>query len=311
MPELEQVETPKNAGFIQRESKRSANKRRIEEDEAELKALMEARNNGQEVESSSQGSTTAEVQDAGNTQQKEANAEGEAQKEDNLSSEEKTYKKRYSDLRNHLNKQSEEIKELKELLQNAQSKGDFRGPASDESIDAWAKKYPQIASIVETIADKKAAEKFAQADQRLAEIDKMTADAHRTKAENEIRAIHSDFDDLRSSDAFHDWAGEQPKWVQDALYENQDDPRSVIRVIDLYKVDNGMDAKGAKRNTRDAASAVATKRTTRVDAEDTSGTFRESQVQKMSTQEYEAKSDAIMEAIRSGKFIYDISGGAR
>jgi len=31
----------------------------------------------------------------------------------------------------------------------------------------------------------------------------------------------------------------------------------------------------------------------------------------MSTQEYEANSDAIMEAIRSGKFIYDISGGAR
>lgn len=311
MPELEQVETPKNAGFIQKGSKRSANKRRIEEDEAELKSLMEAQKNGQQVESSSQGGTTAEVQDAGSTQQKEANAEGEAQKEENLSSEEKTYKKRYSDLRNHLNKQSEEIKELKELLQNVQSKGDIRGPASDESIDAWAKKYPQIASIVETIADKKAAEKFAQADERLAEIDKMTADANRTKAENEIRAIHSDFDDLRSSDAFHDWANEQPKWVQDALYENQDDPRSVIRVIDLFKVDNGMDAKGAKRNTRDAASAVTTKRTTKVDAEDTSGTFRESQVQKMSTQEYEANSDAIMEAIRSGKFVYDISGGAR
>jgi hypothetical protein len=31
----------------------------------------------------------------------------------------------------------------------------------------------------------------------------------------------------------------------------------------------------------------------------------------MSTQEYESKSDEIMEAIRSGKFIYDVSGGAR
>lgn len=311
MPELEQVETPKNAGFVQQGSKRSVMRRRIEEDEAELKSLMEAHTNGQEVESSSEGSETAAVQDAGDTKQKEANVEAEAQKEESLSAEEKTYKKRYSDLRNHLNKQSEEIKELKEMLQNAQQKGEIRGPASDESIDAWARKYPQIASIVETIADKKAAEKFAQADARLAEIDKMTADANRTKAENEIRAIHGDFDDLRASDAFHDWAGEQPKWVQDALYENQDDPRSVIRVIDLFKVDNGLDVKGKKRNTRDAASAVATKRTTRVDAEDTNGTFRESQVQKMSTQEYEANSDAIMEAIRSGKFVYDISGGAR
>ena len=32
---------------------------------------------------------------------------------------------------------------------------------------------------------------------------------------------------------------------------------------------------------------------------------------KMSPQEYEKRSDEIMEAIRSGKFIYDISGSAR
>jgi anti-sigma28 factor (negative regulator of flagellin synthesis) len=73
-----------------------------------------------------------------------------------------------------------------------------------------------------------------------------------------------------------------------------------------------MDAKGTKRNTKNAASAVTTRRTTaRVDADNTSGSFTESQVQKMSPQEYEAKSDAIMEAIRSGKFVYDVSGGAR
>jgi hypothetical protein len=31
----------------------------------------------------------------------------------------------------------------------------------------------------------------------------------------------------------------------------------------------------------------------------------------MTAQEYEANADEIMESIRSGKFIYDISGGAR
>jgi hypothetical protein len=31
----------------------------------------------------------------------------------------------------------------------------------------------------------------------------------------------------------------------------------------------------------------------------------------MTAQQYEARSDEIMEAIRSGKFIYDVSGGAR
>jgi predicted metal-dependent peptidase len=195
-------------------------------------------------------------------------------------------------------------------MQNT-SEGKMRPPSSDESIEAWASKYPEIASIVETIATKKAEEKFSKADERLKEIDKITAQANRTKSEDEIRAMHSDFDELRKSDSFHSWAEEQPKWVQDALYENQDDPQSVVRVIDLYKVDNGMDTKAKRRSTKEAASEVKSRRTTRLDAEDASGKIKESDVQRMTPQQYEANADAIMESIRSGKFVYDISGAAR
>jgi len=310
MPELTQVETPKSAGFVQPKGGSRANKSRIEKDEAELKALMEAGTDDQQEKPDSERSSPTQVQTEGSAKQKEANSESEAQ-EDNLTGEERTYKKRYNDLRTHLNKQSEELKAIKEQLGQAQQNGTVRPPTTDESIEAWAKKYPEIAGIVETIAEKKAQEKFSHADERLQQIDKMNAEAERTKAENEIRTMHTDFDDLRASDSFHDWASEQPKWVQDALYENQDDPKSVIRVIDLYKVDNGMDVKGKRRKTKEAASAVVTKRTTKPDNDNPAGHIRESQVQNMSTQEYEANSDAIMEAIRSGKFIYDISGAAR
>jgi len=294
MPELTEVETPKNAGFVQNKSTLTANRKRIEQDEAELKALMEAR-----TESPTEEEESAET--------KEANTEA---KEETLSAEETTYKKRYSDLRKHLNKQSEEIKELKAKMEEA-AKGQLLPPKSDEEIDAWTKKYPEIASIVETKAAKIAEEKFAKADKRLQEIDKLNAETQRTKSENAIRNIHPDFDELRESDDFHNWAGEQPKWVQDALYENQDDPRSVVRVIDLFKVDNGMDIKSKKKTTKEAASQVKTKRTTKIDGEGVSGQILESQVQKMSNKEYEARSEDIMEAMRSGKFVYDISGGAR
>jgi hypothetical protein len=37
----------------------------------------------------------------------------------------------------------------------------------------------------------------------------------------------------------------------------------------------------------------------------------ESRVNKMSTKEYEKHQDEIMDAIRKGEFIYDISGSAR
>lgn len=289
MTELAEVETKKTAGLVN-PNRPTPLEDKIKKEEEELEALMKAR--------------TEEVE------QKVEEPEAKPEKEE-LSGEERTYKKRYSDLRSHLNKQAEELKELKAQLENAQKTGKVRAPTSDESIDAWAKKYPEIAGIVETIAEKKAQEKFKYADERLQQIDKINADAQRTKAENEIRAMHGDFDELRSSDDFHDWAAEQPKWVQDALYENQDDPQSVIRVIDLYKVDNGMDTKGKRKSTKDAASQVRTKRTTKPDNDNPAGHLRESDVQRMSTQEYETKSDEIMEAIRSGKFIYDVSGAAR
>jgi hypothetical protein len=57
---------------------------------------------------------------------------------------------------------------------------------------------------------------------------------------------------------------------------------------------------------------VSTKSTkTKVDATEAGKKIRESAVQKMSAQQYEKQADTIMEAIRSGNFIYDVSGSAR
>ena len=50
---------------------------------------------------------------------------------------------------------------------------------------------------------------------------------------------------------------------------------------------------------------------TEVDVEDVSNSIRESEVARMSAKEFEERSDEINAALRSGKFIYDISGSAR
>ena len=51
--------------------------------------------------------------------------------------------------------------------------------------------------------------------------------------------------------------------------------------------------------------------TAKPETTNTAGQILESEVQRMSSAEYEKRSDEIMEAIRSGKFVYDLSGGAR
>jgi hypothetical protein len=300
MADLETMESPKVAGFVDPNYTNKANRRRIEQEEEELDKLMKGEQNEED--------TSEDQEPDGETQELSDESD---KKDETLSSEERTYKKRYSDLRDHLNKQSAEIKQLQSKLENAETSGTLRPPKSDEDIEAWANEFPDIAAIVETIASKKAEERFSGAEARLKEIDRISEEATRSKLEQEIRAIHPDFDELRDSDAFHDWAKKEPKWVKDALYDNSEDPASVARVIDLYKMHNGLDTKSKKKATKAAASAVVTKRSTKPDSNDTAGHFSESQVHKMTAIEYEKNSDAIMEAIRAGKFTYDMTGGAR
>jgi hypothetical protein len=228
--------------------------------------------------------------------------------------EEKTFKKRYSDLRRHQQQQSEELKKEIETLKSQLSKAaqkEMRLPKSDEDIETWAKEYPDVAAIVETIAMKKAAEQSTALEERMKAIDELQTSATKEKAEAELMRIHPDFGEIRESDQFHDWADEQPKWVQDALYDNDNDARSAARAIDLYKADMGI-GKEKPKSDKAAAKSVNTKNSRSKPQENEATTYlKESQVQKMSAQEYEKNSDEIMEAIRSGKFIYDISGSAR
>lgn len=233
--------------------------------------------------------------------------------EEPTTAEEKTFKKRYSDLRRHQQKQTEELKTeinaLKSQLEQS-TKKQIKLPKSDEDIDTWAKEYPDVAAIVETIAMKKAAEQSASLEQRVKALDDMQQDVSKQRAETELLQMHPDFDEIRNDDDFHAWADEQPKWIQDALYENDNDARSAARAIDLYKADKNLTTK--KASNKDAAKSVSTKGKRNKPVENESSSFlRESEVQRMTAKEYESRSDEIMEAIRQNKFVYDLSGSAR
>jgi hypothetical protein len=244
----------------------------------------------------------------------EQEAAPEPEEAEPTNAEEKTFKKRYSDLRRHQQKQAEEFKAeldaMKRQLEQATQK-EMKLPKSDEDIEQWAADYPDVAAIVETIAMKKAREQSTALEERMKVIDELQNSATKEKAEAALMQMHPDFDEIRDSDDFHNWADEQPKWVQDALYDNDNDARSAARAIDLYKADMGIDKTKPKSN-KDAAKSVSSKNSRSKPQEQESTTYlKESQVQKMSAQEYEKRSDEIMEAIRSGKFIYDVSGSAR
>ena len=299
MPELAEVQTKKTAGFVDRGYNYEKRQQRMKAEEEEIKRL----------EAEARGETPVDEEPKQEvTQEEEANTEA---KEDTLSAEERTFKKRYGDLRRHVQQKEKEWEEKFSALEKRSEREGIVPPKSDEDIDNWAKQYPDVAGIVETIATKKAQEMFEKANIRIKEIDEERMELKRDSAENVIRKAHSDFDDLRAADEFHNWAEQQPKWVKDALYENSDDPDSVIRVIDLYKMDKGLTVSDRKKNTKNAAKTVTRKGKTQVDVYDASDSIKESDVAKMSSEEFAERSDEINAALRSGKFIYDVSGSAR
>ena len=279
--------TPEKKAFM---TKRSNHAERIKKDEEELQEMIEAQ----------KGETEPT---------EEAKAEDE---EEPKNAEERTFKKRYGDLRRHSQEKEKQFQkqldELKGQLSKATQK-EMKLRKCDEDIEAWAKEYPDVAKIVETIAIKKAKEQSESLEKRIKEINQFNEETVKERAEVELMRLHPDFDEIRDSDDFHEWADEQPKWVQDALYENVDDAKSVARVIDLYKVDNGITAK--KSSSKSAASAVNTKSKASPTADESNNYIRESQVDKMSDKEYAKNQEAIMEAMRTGKFVYDLSGAAR
>ena len=284
MSDVTEVEVePKKTAFISRPYSREE---KLKQEEEELQELME---------------------------EQKQDASSEEVEEEPTNAEERTFKKRYSDLRRHQQKQTDELKaeinNLKAQLEQS-TKKQIKLPKSDEDIETWAKEYPDVAGIVETIAIKKAAEQQASLEEKVKALNDMQESVSKQRAETELLQLHPDFDDIRNDDDFHAWAEEQPQWVQNALYENDNDARSAARAIDLYKADRNITAK--KSSSKDAAKSVSTKGKRSKPASDDSGnSYKESDVQRMSAKEYEKHSDDIMEAIRNGKFIYDVSGSAR
>ena len=193
----EEMQSPKKVAFANR---KYTNEERLKKEEEELEKLL--------------------AEQKGETEQVEEPKEEEPETEEPKTAEERSFKKRYGDLRRHQQSKEKEyedrIKALEQQLTES-TKSEIKLPKSDEDIEAWAKQYPDVAGIVETIAIKKAREQAESLEARVKEIDEMKATATREKAEVELLKLHPDFGEIRDSDDFHEWAEEQPKWVQEAL----------------------------------------------------------------------------------------------
>ena len=249
-----------------------------------------------------------EDEDNGLTYAEEMNAQAKAS-EPPVEGEDTTYKKRYGDLRRHsqqlMQQKDQELQQVKAQLDSA-AKGQIRFPKTDEEIDQWSKKYPDVAKIVDSIAQKRAGEALAEGEKRMEGLRQLETKLTKKDAEQQLIKMHPDFTEIRQNQDFHEWVALQPASIQDALYKNNTDARAASRAIDLYKADMGK----SKPRSKSAAQAVGR---TSTSSPNTGGRteYSESQVEGMTTQEYDKQEEAILESMSNRTFKYDITGAAR
>ena len=127
-------------------------------------------------------------------------------------------------------------------------------PKTKEEIEAWRTKYPDVYDVIETIAYTKADEKAKKVETGLRELETKQQEVQKDKAEVELAKLHSDYNDIRADDKFHEWVSQQDSTIQGWLYENTTNATLAARAIDLYKMDTGYGKK--KSNKLEASKSV-------------------------------------------------------
>jgi hypothetical protein len=256
-----------------------------------------------EIEELENLSNQVEEEEEDEVEEPSPEPEKEEEEEEGLSAEERTFKKRYGDLRRHQQKQKEEFEaRIAELENKLKTPADM--PVSKEQVEAWVKKYPDIAGIVKSLAGDQAKQQFEEVDRRTKELEKMREAIAYERAAAEVVKAHPDFEEISSSDAFHKWAESQDDSIQKIIYDELK-PKALVSVLKLYKQEKGIKSQKPKADNS-AALSVSTRSgaTTPKDREPTK--WSESKVAKLSDAEFMKYEDEIMKAMSEGNFKYDM-----
>ena len=215
------------------------------------------------------------------------------------------YKKRYDDLKKHYDSKLNEFKSREqELLEEAaNSRPSYVAPKSPEELEKFREEYPDVYEVVETVSHLQSEEKSKDLREKLEKLQSREQELIRKDAEKRLMDKHPDFEDIRNSDDFHGWAKEQPKSIQDWVYNNADDADLASRALDLFKKDIGMDVAPKKSNSKQskksAADMVSTK-TTSVEPQQAK-IWTEKEIASMSMDEFDRHEAEISEAMQQGR----------
>ena len=212
------------------------------------------------------------------------------------------YKKRYDDLKRHYDERVSEFKQREQELL-AQTSQEYQAPKTQEELAKFKQEYPDLYDTVETVAHLQSSEQVNELQEQLQAIKERESRIIKREAEADLVAKHPDFEDIRGSENFHEWAETQPEQIQAWIYNNPDNAQLASKAIDLYKIESGLQTqtKSRSRQKGSAADMVSTKTQTIEAREPKIWTERE--IAAMSLDQFDKYENEIQQAVSEGRVV--------
>ena len=220
------------------------------------------------------------------------------------------YKKRYDDLKKHYDGRVNSFKSREEelLAEIRTNRPKYKAPKSAEEIEAFKKEYPDVYGVVETVAHLRSSKETEDLKQEIKGLKELNQTVNKEKAEARLARLHPDFEEIRESDDFHNWAEGQPEAIKGWVYGNATNAELASRAIDLFKQDTG---KSKSKSTVSGDTVPASEMIKVTNSKDigygTRKIFTRSQIAAMSQSEFDKNEKAIEEAQREGRIVNDMS----
>ena len=122
-------------------------------------------------------------------------------------------------------------------------------------------------------------------------------------AEKNLLEKHPDFDEIRNSDEFQEWANLQPESIKDWIFNNPSDATLASRALDLFKKDIGLEQpKSNSKQTKQSAADMISTKTTSVEPNQ-QRVWSEREIAAMSVAEFDKYESEISDAMQEGRII--------
>lgn len=217
------------------------------------------------------------------------------------------YKKRYDDLKRHhdrkINEMKEEMGKIREQIRA--NRPAYTPPKSEEELNKFREENPDIYAVVESVSHLRAGEQLKDLQEELKEVKERLLYEEAKRAYMELKAAVPDYEQIKVDPDFHAWAEQQPKEIQDWVYNNRTNVQLAIKAVNLYKADRGTGQKPPKVNSQsdqrgNAAEAVVA-RSQRAEPSSGEKIWKRSEIARLNWQQYEKYREEIDRAFAEGR----------